>query len=298
LPGQRAFDERHRSDFRAEQFPAVGGHGAEMRISTDSEAVATMPPPMDKELEAPVGGHCQLSPGISPGSTNRGVRHGACSVYARASACGGDTSDSEAPANALVFTNARTELAMAANRRFNSLSIGGAWVHGFAVGEIRIRAVPPTPNPRAKTHPMSFRERPLTSARARSPHQQPLSVQQAPAPTPRAARRESAGSVDIEQNCHSSNPRAVRWAPERVRRLFYRRWIVLLQWASAKSCLASLYLPILIRPIPIAQVLIHFMLLHKGKRRERPIPAIGARPRYNNATRWTACPDHQSDPSR
>src|ERR1700686_4995715 len=37
--------------FAPEQFPAVGGHGAEMRISIESEAVATHAPPMDKELK-------------------------------------------------------------------------------------------------------------------------------------------------------------------------------------------------------------------------------------------------------
>src|SRR5438046_7567948 len=37
--------------FAPEQFPAVGGHGAEMRISQDREAVATHPPPMDRELK-------------------------------------------------------------------------------------------------------------------------------------------------------------------------------------------------------------------------------------------------------
>src|SRR5471032_2682276 len=37
--------------FAPEQFSAVGGHGAEMRLSTDSEAVATHAPPMDKELK-------------------------------------------------------------------------------------------------------------------------------------------------------------------------------------------------------------------------------------------------------
>src|SRR5438034_8601978 len=37
--------------FAPEQFPAVGGHGAEMRISQDSEAVATHAPPMDRELK-------------------------------------------------------------------------------------------------------------------------------------------------------------------------------------------------------------------------------------------------------
>src|ERR1044072_6549466 len=33
------------------EFPGVGGHGAEMRLSTDSEAVAAHAPPMDKELK-------------------------------------------------------------------------------------------------------------------------------------------------------------------------------------------------------------------------------------------------------
>src|ERR1700676_4811558 len=37
--------------FAPEQFPAVEGHGAEMRLLTDSEAVATHAPPMDKELK-------------------------------------------------------------------------------------------------------------------------------------------------------------------------------------------------------------------------------------------------------
>ncbi|MEO8321337.1 MAG: trehalose-phosphatase, partial [Bradyrhizobium sp.] len=37
--------------FAPDQFPVVGGHGAEMRIRGDSEAVATHAPPMDKELK-------------------------------------------------------------------------------------------------------------------------------------------------------------------------------------------------------------------------------------------------------
>src|SRR5271156_4487620 len=37
--------------FAPEQFPAVGGHGAEMRLSFDAEAVATHAPPMDRELK-------------------------------------------------------------------------------------------------------------------------------------------------------------------------------------------------------------------------------------------------------
>jgi trehalose 6-phosphate phosphatase len=50
--------------FAPEQFPAVGGHGAEMRISLDSEAVATHAPPMDKELKRRLAAIAKLSPGI------------------------------------------------------------------------------------------------------------------------------------------------------------------------------------------------------------------------------------------
>src|ERR1700729_4336985 len=50
--------------FAPEQFPAVGGHGAEMRISGDSEAVAMQAPPMDKELKRRLAAIARLSPGI------------------------------------------------------------------------------------------------------------------------------------------------------------------------------------------------------------------------------------------
>jgi trehalose 6-phosphate phosphatase len=50
--------------FAPEQFPAVGGHGAEMRVSSDSEAVATRAPPMDKELKRRLAAIARLSPGI------------------------------------------------------------------------------------------------------------------------------------------------------------------------------------------------------------------------------------------
>jgi trehalose 6-phosphate phosphatase len=50
--------------FAPDQFPAVGGHGAEMRISADSEAVATHAPPMDKELKLRLAAIARLSPGI------------------------------------------------------------------------------------------------------------------------------------------------------------------------------------------------------------------------------------------
>src|SRR3977135_2668688 len=50
--------------FAPDQFPAVGGHGAEMRIEADSEAVATHAPPMDKELKRRLAAIARLSPGI------------------------------------------------------------------------------------------------------------------------------------------------------------------------------------------------------------------------------------------
>jgi trehalose 6-phosphate phosphatase len=50
--------------FAPEQFPAVGGHGAEMRISIDNEAVARLAPPMDKELKRRLAAIARLSPGI------------------------------------------------------------------------------------------------------------------------------------------------------------------------------------------------------------------------------------------
>ena len=37
--------------FAPEQFSAVGGHGAEMRLAVDGDAVVTHAPPMDKELK-------------------------------------------------------------------------------------------------------------------------------------------------------------------------------------------------------------------------------------------------------
>src|SRR5450432_1288875 len=50
--------------FAPEQFPAVGGHGAEMRICGDNEAVATHAPQMDKELKRRLAAIAKLSPGI------------------------------------------------------------------------------------------------------------------------------------------------------------------------------------------------------------------------------------------
>jgi trehalose 6-phosphate phosphatase len=50
--------------FAPEQFPAVGGHGAEMRVSIDSESVAVHAPPMDKELKRRLAAIAKFSPGI------------------------------------------------------------------------------------------------------------------------------------------------------------------------------------------------------------------------------------------
>jgi trehalose 6-phosphate phosphatase len=45
-------------------FPAVGGHGAEMRLTMKSEVVASHAPPMDKDLKAKLAAIGKLSPGI------------------------------------------------------------------------------------------------------------------------------------------------------------------------------------------------------------------------------------------
>lgn len=50
--------------FAPDQFPAVGGHGAEMRISIGSKALATHAPPMDEELKRRLAAIAKLSPGI------------------------------------------------------------------------------------------------------------------------------------------------------------------------------------------------------------------------------------------
>jgi trehalose 6-phosphate phosphatase len=50
--------------FAPDQFPAVGGHGAEMRLEPDTEAVASHAPPMDKELKRRLAAIAKLSPGI------------------------------------------------------------------------------------------------------------------------------------------------------------------------------------------------------------------------------------------
>jgi trehalose 6-phosphate phosphatase len=50
--------------FAPDQFPAVGGHGAEMRLEVDSDAVASHAPPLDKELKRRLAAIAKLSPGI------------------------------------------------------------------------------------------------------------------------------------------------------------------------------------------------------------------------------------------
>jgi trehalose 6-phosphate phosphatase len=50
--------------FAPQEYPAVGGHGAELRLATDNEAVATHAPPMDKELKKRLAAIAALSPGI------------------------------------------------------------------------------------------------------------------------------------------------------------------------------------------------------------------------------------------
>jgi trehalose 6-phosphate phosphatase len=50
--------------FAPELFPAIGGHGAEMRLGIDSEADAVQAPPMDKELKRRLAAIAKLSPGI------------------------------------------------------------------------------------------------------------------------------------------------------------------------------------------------------------------------------------------
>ena len=50
--------------FAPDQHPVVGGHGAEMRLDPESEAVAAHAPPMDKELKRRLAAIAKLSPGI------------------------------------------------------------------------------------------------------------------------------------------------------------------------------------------------------------------------------------------
>lgn len=46
------------------RLPAVGGHGAEMRLASDGNAVATHAPPLDPELKSRLAAIARISPGI------------------------------------------------------------------------------------------------------------------------------------------------------------------------------------------------------------------------------------------
>jgi trehalose 6-phosphate phosphatase len=50
--------------FAPAQFPAVGGHGAEMRLMADGGVSVIHAPPMDKELKRRLASIARLSPGI------------------------------------------------------------------------------------------------------------------------------------------------------------------------------------------------------------------------------------------
>src|ERR1700726_3684654 len=50
--------------FAPDQYPVGGGHGAEMRLPAESEAVATHAPPMDRELKRRLAAIAKVSPGI------------------------------------------------------------------------------------------------------------------------------------------------------------------------------------------------------------------------------------------
>jgi trehalose 6-phosphate phosphatase len=50
--------------FAPDQYPAIGGHGAETRLDPDSESVASHAPPLDKELKRRLAVIAKLSPGI------------------------------------------------------------------------------------------------------------------------------------------------------------------------------------------------------------------------------------------
>src|SRR4029077_13817885 len=48
--------------FAPDTFPAVVGHGAEVRVTSDAEAVAARAPPMDKDLKRRLAAIARLSP--------------------------------------------------------------------------------------------------------------------------------------------------------------------------------------------------------------------------------------------
>jgi len=50
--------------FAPERFPAVGGHGAEMRLDVNDDAAAPLAPQLDKELKRRLAAIARISPGI------------------------------------------------------------------------------------------------------------------------------------------------------------------------------------------------------------------------------------------
>jgi trehalose 6-phosphate phosphatase len=50
--------------FAPERFPAIGGHGAEMRLNVEDEAAAPLAPSLDKELKRRLAAIARISPGI------------------------------------------------------------------------------------------------------------------------------------------------------------------------------------------------------------------------------------------
>jgi len=50
--------------FAPVRFPAVGGHGAELRVSANSASVAVQAPPLDQELKGRLAAIARISPGI------------------------------------------------------------------------------------------------------------------------------------------------------------------------------------------------------------------------------------------
>ncbi|ACF03630.1 HAD-superfamily hydrolase, subfamily IIB [Rhodopseudomonas palustris TIE-1] len=50
--------------FAPMRLPAVGGHGAEIRLSGEGEAIATHAPPLDSELKSRLAAIARISPGI------------------------------------------------------------------------------------------------------------------------------------------------------------------------------------------------------------------------------------------
>ncbi|HLG80919.1 MAG TPA: trehalose-phosphatase [Bradyrhizobium sp.] len=50
--------------FAPDRFPAVGGHGAEIRLNADDDAAAPLAPQLDKELKRRLAAVARISPGI------------------------------------------------------------------------------------------------------------------------------------------------------------------------------------------------------------------------------------------